>query len=149
MDRRLVRSRDAMIGGVAAGLANWLNTDPALVRIVWAVLVPLTGGAALLAYIVAWIVVPEEPRGTAPAAIAPAASDAPERAVPGETATAPAEPRRADDNRAALYIGGGLVLIGLWFLVREYVPAIRWDLVWPILLVGAGVLILVTASRRR
>lgn len=149
MDRRLTRSRDAMIGGVAAGLANWLNTDPALVRIVWAVLVPLTGGAALIAYIVAWIVVPEDPRGTAGAAIAPVAGDASADAVPDETTAAPAEPRRTDDNRAALYIGGGLVLIGLWFLVREYVPAIRWDLVWPILLVGAGVLILVTASRRR
>lgn len=149
MERRLTRSRDAMIGGVAAGLANWLNTDPALVRIVWAVLVPVTGGAALIAYIVAWIVIPEEPRGTAAAAVAPGVGDAPEGAEPGDAAGTPAEPRRADDNRAALYIGGGLVLIGLWFLVREYVPAIRWDLVWPILLVGAGVLILLTASRRR
>ena len=148
MDRRLTRSRDAMIGGVAAGLANWLNTDPALVRIVWALLVPLTGGAALVAYIVAWIVVPEEPRGTAAAAPAPNADDAPVGAL-GDGATTTVEPRRGDDNRAALYIGGGLVLIGLWFLVREYVPAIRWDLVWPLLLVGAGVLILVTASRRR
>ena len=62
MNRRLTRSRDAMVGGVAAGVAEWINADPALVRIAWALLVPLTTGAALLAYIVAWIVVPEAPR---------------------------------------------------------------------------------------
>jgi phage shock protein C len=153
MDRRLTRSRDAMIGGVASGLANWLNADPALVRIAWALLVPLTGGAALLAYIVAWIVVPEEPRRPVePAAAAPtaAASDASGDAEP--TAPAPSassvESGRGDD-RTALYIGGGLVLIGLWFLVREYVPDIRWDFVWPLILVGVGLLILVSASRRR
>ena len=60
MNRRLVRSRtDRVIGGVAAGLADYMNADTALVRIAWALLIPLTGGAALLAYIVAWIVVPE------------------------------------------------------------------------------------------
>ena len=64
MNRRLYRSRsDSMIGGVAAGLAAYLNSDPALVRIVWAILVVVTGGAALVVYIVAWIVVPEEPVG--------------------------------------------------------------------------------------
>ena len=47
MSRRLTRSRDAMVGGVAAGVANWIGTDPALVRIAWALLVPLTAGAAL------------------------------------------------------------------------------------------------------
>ena len=53
MNRRLYRSRtDTILGGVASGLAQYLNTDPALVRIAWAILVPLTGGAALVAYVV-------------------------------------------------------------------------------------------------
>ncbi len=62
MNRRLYRSRtDTVIGGVASGLAAYLNADPALIRIAWAILVVVTGGVALLVYIVAWIVVPEEP----------------------------------------------------------------------------------------
>lgn len=144
MNRRLTRSRDAMVGGVAAGVANWIGTDPALVRIVWALLVPLTAGGALLAYIVAWIVVPEEPRRPEVATVG---------GESGTAADATAPIAAADEGgvngRTALLVGGGLVLIGLWFLVREYLPAINWSLIWPLLLVGAGIVILVTASRRR
>lgn len=145
MNRRLTRSRDAMVGGVAAGVANWIGTDPALVRIAWALLVPLTAGGALLAYIVAWIVVPEEPRN--PQASATATGDA---GTDADASAPPATPDEGyDTGRTALFVGGGLVVIGLWFLVREYLPAINWGLIWPLLLVAAGIVILVGASRRR
>ena len=146
MNRRLTRSRDAMVGGVAAGVANWIGTDPALVRIAWALLVPLTAGGALLAYIVAWIVVPEEPRHPA-AATVPGASGADADVDAAASVTPPGD--TVDPGRTAMFIGGGLVLIGLWFLVREYLPDINWGLIWPLLLVAAGVVILVGASRRR
>ena len=146
MNRRLTRSRDAMVGGVAAGVANWIGTDPALVRIAWALLVPLTAGGALLAYIVAWIVVPEEPRHPAAATVA----GEPGTDVDADTAASAARPQdTVDPGRTAMLVGGGLVLIGLWFLVREYLPEINWGLIWPLLLVAAGVVILVGASRRR
>lgn len=143
MNRRLTRSRDAMVGGVAAGVANWIGTDPALVRIAWALLVPLTAGGALLAYIVAWIVVPEEPRHPAATVAGEPAADA--EADPAASVT-PVE--TVDPGRTAMLVGGGLVLIGLWFLVREYLPDVNWGLIWPLLLVAAGVVILVGASRR-
>ena len=61
MNERLYRSRDdRMLAGVAGGLAERWDMDPSLVRIVWAVLVVLTGGIALLVYIVMAIVVPED-----------------------------------------------------------------------------------------
>jgi phage shock protein C len=57
---RLYRSRDdRMLAGVAGGLAELWDADPALIRIVWALLVIFTGGVALLVYIVMAIVVPE------------------------------------------------------------------------------------------
>ena len=142
MNRRLYRSRsDTILGGVAAGLADYLNTDPALVRIAWALLVPLTGGAALLAYIVGWVVVPETPQAT---------TDGDEADAPGSADAVPAgtEPRRAD-GRAGIAVGAGLVLIGTWFLLREYLPSFNWNLVWPVAIVAIGVVILVGALRRR
>jgi phage shock protein C len=61
MNGRLYRSRDdRMVAGVAGGLANYLNIDPSLVRILWVVLVPLTGGLILLLYLVMAIIVPEQ-----------------------------------------------------------------------------------------
>ena len=74
MRERLYRSRsDRMLFGVAGGMAEWLDLDPSVVRLVWALLI-LAGGIGLLLYIVAAIVVPEEPYGLA--AAAPAADAA-------------------------------------------------------------------------
>ena len=64
MTDRLYRSPDdRMLAGVAGGLAENWNIDPSLVRIVWALLIVLTGGLAFLVYIVMAIVVPERPAG--------------------------------------------------------------------------------------
>ena len=150
MTRHLYRSRtDTILGGVSAGLASYLKADPALVRIAWAILVPLTGGAALVAYVVAWIVVPEEPLGapeTGAAAIDPVTG-----APMSEPAAAwsPPPPVAHTDGRAGMVVGIGLVLVGLWFLLREYLPDIDWGLIWPLMIVGNGALILVTSMRKR
>ena len=61
---------------------------------------------------------------------------------------AEAAPRRGD-SRAGLIVGIGLVLLGVWFLVRQYLPPIDWGLIWPVVLIGIGGLILVTTSRGR
>lgn len=59
--KRLVRPRTGRkIAGVCQGFAEYFDLDVALVRIVW-VLCSLFGLAGLIAYIAAWIVVPEEP----------------------------------------------------------------------------------------
>jgi phage shock protein C len=143
MTRRLYRSRtETVLGGVAAGLANYLNADPALVRIAWAILVPITSGAAFLAYIVAWIVIPEEP------VAAGAVGDAVE-GVDGAVAAAPASADRHDGGRAGLVVGIGLVLLGVWFLLRDYLPGFDWNWLWPAILIGVGALILFSSSRRK
>jgi len=60
--RRLYRSTsDRWIGGVAAGVADYFDVDPVIVRILWLILIPFTGGLAIVAYIVMLIVVPEGP----------------------------------------------------------------------------------------
>jgi phage shock protein C len=59
--KRLYRSRDdRVLFGVCGGLGTYLGIDPTLVRII-AVLSLFLPGPQLLAYLVAWIIVPEEP----------------------------------------------------------------------------------------
>ena len=144
MTRRLYRSRtDTVLGGVAAGLAHYLDADPALVRIAWAVLVPVTGGAALLAYVVAWIVIPEEPKATS------VPGEPGDVAMPAADGTSTVSRPASDGGRASLVVGIGLVVIGIWFLVRDYLPQFDWNLVWPAILIGIGALILISSARRR
>jgi phage shock protein C len=58
--KRLFRSRkERILGGVCGGLGNYLNVDPVLIRVVWAILF-FAAGAGFLAYILAWIIIPEE-----------------------------------------------------------------------------------------
>jgi len=63
--RRIVRSiNDRKIAGVCAGIADYFDLDPMLVRIVWLLLL-LCAGTGGLAYIVCWIVLPEGYTGLA------------------------------------------------------------------------------------
>jgi phage shock protein C len=57
---RLVRPRlNRKIAGVCAGFAEYFDLDVTLIRIVWALCVVC--GVGVLAYVVCWIVIPEEP----------------------------------------------------------------------------------------
>jgi phage shock protein C len=63
--KRLYRSRtDRKISGVCGGLAQYFGIDPVIPRIVWVVLI-LCAGFGLLAYLIAWIVIPLEPETAA------------------------------------------------------------------------------------
>lgn len=56
--RRLFRNpNDRVIGGVCSGVANYFDIDPLIVRLVFAILF-FTAGVGLLAYILAWIIIP-------------------------------------------------------------------------------------------
>src|SRR5947207_4290939 len=61
--RALLRPRsDRKVAGVCAGIAHNLELDTTLVRLVWA-LITLMGGIfpGVIVYILAWVVIPEEP----------------------------------------------------------------------------------------
>lgn len=63
MEKHLYRSlKNRKIAGVCGGLGEYLNIDPVIVRLAW-IIFTLAGGAGLLAYILAWIIIPEEPSG--------------------------------------------------------------------------------------
>jgi len=51
---------EGMIGGVCAGLADYLNTDPTVIRLAL-VLLTLAGGSGILIYIIMLLIVPVKP----------------------------------------------------------------------------------------
>ena len=60
MMKKLYRSKDnRMIFGVCGGLGEYFEIDPTLVRLAW--LLFALWGAGILAYLIAWIIIPEEP----------------------------------------------------------------------------------------
>lgn len=61
MQKKLYRSRtDRKLLGVCGGFAEYFNVDSTLVRVI-VVLVALLGGCGLLAYLIAALIMPEEP----------------------------------------------------------------------------------------
>ena len=59
--KTLVRSRnDRMLAGVCAGVADYIGVDVTLIRVLVVVLCLITGGAGVLAYVAAWVIIPEE-----------------------------------------------------------------------------------------
>ena len=49
-----------MVAGICAGIAEYFGVDVTLVRVVVAVVAVITGGAGVLAYLVAWAIIPDE-----------------------------------------------------------------------------------------
>jgi phage shock protein C len=59
--KTLVRSRnDRMVAGICAGVAKYFGIDVTMVRVMLVVVCLITGGAGVLAYLAAWIIIPEE-----------------------------------------------------------------------------------------
>lgn len=158
MTDRLYRSpTDRMLAGVAGGMAVWLNVDPSLIRIAWVLLAIFSGGIFVLVYLVMAIVVPVAPAGWMPQR--PTAGHQPGwgggwTPPPGGPATWTSAPPPAPDwvspvsgRNAGIILGVLLVVLGLWFLVDEYVR-IDPGLMWPGVLVVLGVALMVGAMRR-
>jgi phage shock protein C len=57
--------------------------------------------------------------------------------------------RRPDSRSGPIVVGVVLVLVGVFALVREYLPEIDWDWFWPVVLIAVGVVVLVLAVRPR
>jgi phage shock protein PspC (stress-responsive transcriptional regulator) len=60
--KRLYRSgKDKILGGVCGGIAEYLQADPVIIRLIW-VIFSLVYGSGILAYIIAWIIIPRNPK---------------------------------------------------------------------------------------
>ena len=60
MEKKLYRNTaNKMIAGVCAGIAEYANIDPTVVRVIWALIA--LSGAGLLAYLICALIIPEKP----------------------------------------------------------------------------------------
>lgn len=60
--KKLYRSKkNRVISGVCGGIGGYFEIDPTLVRLLWLLISIMGAGSGVVAYIVAWIIIPEEP----------------------------------------------------------------------------------------
>lgn len=102
---RIQRSRsDRVLGGVCGGVARGVGVDPLLVRIAAVLIGLVSAGTAVLAYLVAWVLLPQAADEPAPRAAAPPPGGAKEAwtAVGGELKALAAElrPKQAAEGTA-------------------------------------------------
>ena len=142
MNRRLYRCRhDRRLAGVAAGVAEYFDLDPTLVRLLW-VVSTLLWGIGLLVYVVMAIIVPLEPIS---------ADAAGEVAAAGETAAVFEGHRHVtrDHGRWVTLVGLVLILFGSLALVDRFLPALDVEhFVVPLAAIGIGIYLVMTAIRR-
>ena len=59
--RKLAKSKgNRMICGVCGGIGNYFSVDPTIIRILWIIFSVVSCGMALLAYLIAAVIIPEE-----------------------------------------------------------------------------------------
>ena len=118
------RSRsDRVVAGVCGGVGRYLGVDPVLLRIAFIILA-LANGLGVIAYVVAWVAIPEE--------------------RPGQPAAPVSEPRR---ETGRLVLGGSLVVLGLVLLLDRLAPDLD-ELFWPVAVVAVGVAVMLVGLRR-
>src|SRR5205085_1457074 len=122
--KRLERSRDdRMLAGVCGGLARYFELNPAFYRVGFVVLT-LLGGAGILIYLAAALVIPEE----------------------GKTDSIAAEALRERREKPWQLIGLGLVAVAVAVLLSRATLWPRGDVAW-ILVLLAGAVVLWTQRR--
>jgi len=143
MNRRRYRCRhDRRLAGVSAGLAEFFDLDPTLVRLLWFLSIFVTGGLSILLYIGLAFIVPDEPMTDLELAEASAAG-----ASPGHRHAA----RGEGSGRLTTFVGLGLVLLGGLALVDAVLPTWvdSWRYLGPAFFVGIGALLVIGSMRRR
>lgn len=141
--KRLYRSRtNRIIGGVCGGIGDYLELDPIFIRLVWGILF-FMGGVGFLAYIVAWIIIPEEGEENA----ADAFSEYSAEQMPEQK-----------NHRPQVVIGLFLVILGAILLLRDWwyldqifrdIVRFSWRYLLPLVLIGFGIFILAKREHSR
>lgn len=138
--KRIHRSTESkIIAGVCGGLGDYFDVDPTWIRIL-CVLSIFANGIGLIAYVVWWIVVPQQPL---PAYVATNAEGADSGPPPSQANLAAAKEKQG----AGFWPGIVLISLGLIFLFNRLFFWVDFAHVWPILLIGLGAVLIYRAAR--
>ena len=160
MQKRLYRSRtDRMIWGVCGGIANYFDIDPTIIRIIAVLLTVLSGGGAILAYIVLTIVVPlesstsSEPKDVIKENVEEIKQTAEHFGEEMRSTFGRHEGDVRDMSRNPMRHGGYfiaiiLIIIGVIFLLGNFFSWLAWKYLWPVVLIVIGLLIILSPRRR-
>jgi phage shock protein C len=158
MEKRLGRSRDdRLIAGVCGGLGDYLNVDPVWLRLFF-VLLLFAWGIGLWAYLILWLIVPEEgqqtasPADTVQANVQEMADRAREignsvqRGLPESWQRSPKEDGGAGPATGPFVLGIVLVLLGVFLIFNQLdlFAWLRWDVLFALLLVFVGGVLLLS-----
>jgi phage shock protein C len=154
--KRLYKSRkNKVIAGVCGGIAEYFDVDPVLIRII-AILFFFTGGAALIAYIVGLVIIPNQPleeffkENKNPIVTPPS----PEQQM---NSASSAFVTGASGNTGKLIIGIILIGFGVIFLLNQlpfFAPGfwwlwgLSWRIFWPSVLIIIGLIVLLLHARK-
>jgi len=146
--------KDSMIGGVCGGLGEYLGIDPTFVRLFFVLLALTSSGIGVLIYLLLWIILPlDHPRQQRQEDLGDTVRTGSEEIA--DQARAMGEDLKnivvRPNPNASLIIGGALILLGIFYLLDNLqVEWLRWlnfDLLWPLLLIIAGLAILLRRTK--
>lgn len=128
-----------VIGGVCSGLADFFGLDIALVRIAF-VIAFLFASFGFWLYIILWIVLPE----TQQTIDNGQQNQSRSQSSQSESVSV----SKSESKIKSIFAGAFIILIGLLFLVNNFIP-INWVWkLWPLILVAIGIVMIVTASKK-
>jgi len=140
--KKLYRSASQrVIGGVAGGIGEYLEIDPVLMRIAF-IVACFFGGAGVIAYVIAWIIIPEQPRETT--MTTPIESQQPATPPPPQPQQPPPP---AKQSRGSIIGGLVLLVIGFLFLAENFLPDFHFGDWWPLILVAIGIGMIYRSAR--
>jgi len=157
--RKIYRSKtDRVLLGVAGGLGEYFEVDPIIVRLIF-VLLTIWGGAGILFYIIAAVVIPEAPKAdgknkdveegeVVSDQTEKIKKDAEEFSQKAKVAAqAIASDYQKKPNRGSQLFGLILLGLGVFFLVQMYVPWFSLSKLWPLLIIFIGLALLVNVRK--
>lgn len=132
MTKKLYRSYDdRILGGVAGGLGEYLELDPTLIRLIFAL--AFMSGFGFIAYLFAWIIIPLDP-----------SCDTQKTGVDEikETAEKFAKDTERHSDNFRFWSGLIIVLFALSILAQNLLGFGLWHNFWPIILVALGIVLI-------